>query len=386
MRKGEYLQSLMENRYLLIGIAASGLYFLSVNFIGTVLARYSRDLGISVEGTSLIWSTLFITSLIARPITGYLADRIGSYFIMSIGCLLISLSAFIYSTSRYFAGIILGRILQGLGSAFFLAPSIAIVATVAGDRAGVALGIRAASVSLSRVIGPPIAGYVADVCDYRASFMVASVLALIVSVLCLYASRRYVRDEVMSSRSRWSEIANLKVILVTAANAMLGIFYMTLTCMLQIHYRDLGYSASTYGVFMMIFSITGGLAMVLVGRILQRCKPEIISSLGYVIAALSFIALAHTYRPPYSFLVGAVFGVGIGMSIPANQYMIVSSVPSDARNRATSIMSMGFDAGGFTGPILYSYVLTSTNYVTCYHLLSIPALIAALLVFLRKLS
>lgn len=112
----------MRNTRLALNLTSVALYFLSIWLIASVLARYSRDLGIGLAEVSVIWSSISLVTLVLRPFTGYLADRWSSNAAMSIGAAFSCASSLIYLVARDFNTLLLGRMIQGLGNSFFIAP------------------------------------------------------------------------------------------------------------------------------------------------------------------------------------------------------------------------------------------------------------------------
>ncbi len=167
------------NRSLIITMVSVIAYFIALWIIASVLARYSRDMGIGIAETSLIWSSISIVSLVLRPIAGHLADKTNSHYSMAIGGIFIAISSILYLITGDFSHLLLGRIIQGFGNAFFISPSVAAVALAAGDLSSVAIGIRSMLISLSGIIAPPLAGgLIVDNWGYPLVFLLASLFGV----------------------------------------------------------------------------------------------------------------------------------------------------------------------------------------------------------------
>ena len=377
------------SRDLLVGLISTGIYFFASQLVMSVLARYSRDLGIDVASTGFVWSLLFLVAFLLRPLAGYIADRTSSYLAMSLGCLFMVMAAMMYLSSSNLNELITGRILQGVAAAYFISPSIAAVATAAGVKAGLALGIRSMLISLTSIVVPPLAGALVDSIGYSPVFIMTALLAgFLVIFNALEAKRVGFKYASKSFRSSWKEALNKVVILVTITALFNGILFLTLTGILQAHYRDLGYEAKIYGYYMMFFGLSSIVSRYIAGKLSSQKNPALIATIGHIITTASIYMLRHMYYAPLSYIVALIYGFGIGLTIPTQQLLVAYSVSEGARNRAISIYAMGFDLGGFIGPLIYGSIASVYGYVVSYqYMVLIPVASVALMTYLAiKLS
>ncbi len=369
-------------RELSVGLISAGLYFFALQSITSVLARYSRDLGISVADTSFIWSVVFLVSFLLRPFTGYLADRTSSFLAMSLGGFFMSAAAVTYMFSSELLGLLSGRLMQGVALGFFISPSIAAVASAAGADAGVFLGVRSMIVSLASIVTPPIAGALVDSVGYAPVFLMASSTALTLAFINLIEARRHKVMPHHSMADRWRGSVNKVILVLTGAALFNGVLYLSLTGLLQAHYRDLGYGAKVFGYFLMFLGLSSIISRYFSGRLSSHRNPLPIALLGHSITAASIFMLWQTYTPPLSYCVAAAYGFGMGLTVPSQQLMVASSVPSGVTNRALSVYAMGFDLGGFIGPLAYGYIASLHGYVAAYRYMILPPITAASLIIL----
>ncbi len=177
----------------------------------------------------------------------------------------------------------------------------------------------------------------------------------------------------------WREAINWIVALMIFLSALSGVIFMTIGCLLQSQYRDMGYGAAIYGYFAMFSSVSGVVSRYLAGKLSVKRDPMKIMGVGYFLVLLSTLGLISMYRAPKSFLIAIIYGFGIGLTIPPQQYITLESVPDSAKNRAISLYSMGGDAGRFVGPIIFGLIASVSGYVTSYIYLSIVPLLAAII-------
>ncbi len=371
----------MENRKLAMNLTSVALYFLSLWLVASVLARYARDLGIGLTEISVVWSAISLVTLVMRPLTGYLADRWSSNATMFMGSVFSFLSSIIFLYATNFTSLLLGRVVQGLGNSFFIAPSAVAVASSASS-VGLALGLRSMLISLGGVLGPPVAGLLVDSFGYWVVFTLSAISSLIIAAMNVNmrgeASGRKVR------RAGWGDAVGGVVLLTMLLAALGGAALMVILELVQVHYRDLGYGASIFGYFSMFFGAAGLISRYLSGRMAES-RPIAVISLGYGIMLLSLVALSIWYLPPLSYGIAALFGLGLGFTVPAQQYMTIELVPEGARNRAMALYSMGADVGRFSGPIVMSFVASLLDYSRAYLFTALfPLASAPMLILLSR--
>ncbi len=352
----------MKNRRMIVNLSSVALYFFSLWLIASVLARYARDMGIGLTEISVVWSVISLVTIVTRPITGYLADRWSSNATMLIGSIFSLLSSIIFMNATDLSSLLLGRVVQGLGNSFFIAPSAVAVASSTSS-IGPALGLRSMLISLSGVIGPPAAGIIVDHLDYRAVFFLAAFSSLTIALMNanLRGDNRNKRGE----RSGWKEAFRGTVLLPMSLASLSGASLMVILELVQVHYRDLGFGASVFGFFSMFFGGAGLLSRYISGKMAEK-RPLTAISIGYGTMFLSLVALSICYLPPLSYGIAALFGLGLGFTVPAQQYVTINSVPEGVRNRAMALYSMGADVGRFSGPMLMGFVASLSDYSTAY--------------------
>ena len=159
-----------------------------------------------------------------------------------------------------------------------------------------------------------------------------------------------------------------------------AVTFQSLIGLLQAHYRDLGCEAKYFSYFMMSYGLSSSAFRYLSGIVTSRRDPLKVASIGYLISTVALISLGFEYEIPGSLLVAFLYGIGLGLVIPSQQLVVISSVPEGLRNRAMSLYAMGFDLGGFLGPLAYGWLASSFGYQYAYEYLGVPLFIALLLV------
>jgi MFS family permease len=169
--------------------------------MNVMITDISEDLGTTVPGVQLA-ITLFLLVMAALMIPGgKLTDRLGRKWCLVAGLLLFGTGALISAFAQGLPMLIVGySVLEGVGTALLI-PPVYILTTLlftgVAARAR-AFGLISAMGGVGAVAGPLIGGFVASAINWRAAFILQSVICLLIVLL----SRRAVRDPLPADRSR----------------------------------------------------------------------------------------------------------------------------------------------------------------------------------------
>lgn len=151
-----------RRRFVLIAaILASSMGFIDGSVLSIAIPAMRADLGATLVDAQWISNgyMLFLASLIL--LGGAAGDRFGLRKVFGLGILLFVLASLMSAFSPNPGLLILARAVQGVGAAFMVPGSLAIIAKAyPRDQRGKAIGIWASAASLTTVLGPIIGGFV----------------------------------------------------------------------------------------------------------------------------------------------------------------------------------------------------------------------------------
>lgn len=163
-------------------ILASSMGYIDGAILPIAMPAIGADLGASFP--ALQWMTnLYLLSLSALIVLGgAMGDRIGRRRVFMGGVALFALASAACAFAATPGQLIAARGVQGMGAAFMIPQSLAILsASYPRDQRGGAIGIWASASALTTVMGPIIGGLLVDSLGWRAAFWVNLPLA----ALCL---------------------------------------------------------------------------------------------------------------------------------------------------------------------------------------------------------
>lgn len=163
---------------------------LSSSMLAVGLVALREDFGISVAEVTWIVTVFYLTSVVAQPLMGRLADLAGPRRVLAAGMAVVAVMSALAPLAPSFAALCAMRVAIGFGSSAAFPAALSLIRRTA-DRTGIAPMPAIARVQLGNsmgvVLGPAVGGLVVSLWHWSVLFWLSSPLALcaLVAVLLL---------------------------------------------------------------------------------------------------------------------------------------------------------------------------------------------------------
>jgi EmrB/QacA subfamily drug resistance transporter len=171
---------------LIATIVASSMTFIDGTVVNVALPALQRDLGASITDVQWVIEAyaLFLGSLIL--VGGSLGDQLGRRRVFLSGVIVFTIASVLCGIAPTSVSLIAGRALQGIGAAFLVPGSLAIITTTFDDEErGRAIGTWSGFTAIMTAIGPVLGGWLVEHASWRAVFFMNVPLAAVVVLLSL---------------------------------------------------------------------------------------------------------------------------------------------------------------------------------------------------------
>jgi DHA2 family methylenomycin A resistance protein-like MFS transporter len=398
-----------------IVIVATALGFvlvqLDVSIVNVALATIGRDLHSSFAGLQWVVDAYTVAFAACLLSAGALADRIGARRTFLIGFVLFVCSSGACGVAPTAAILIAARGVQGLGAALLVPCSLALLNHAAEGDAGArarAVSLWTASGSVALAAGPIIGGMLVAGIGWRSIFFVNVPLGAI----GIWLTVRNV-DETRPGKSAFDLLGQLSaiaflgtltaavitagssgwtarpVVLLLAAATVSGVAFAFLESrgqnvmlplslfrrrpftaativgfavnftlygaifLLGLYLQRLhGYSPLQTGLAFLPFCVVLGTANLVAGRLTAKYGARLPMTIGLVIGAIGFAALAPlaAHTPYLAMLAGLlIVPIGIGLVVPAMTTALLASVEKERSGIASGVLNTVRQAGGALG-------------------------------------
>ena len=161
------------------------LEILDTSIVNVALPTMMGNLGATVDEISWVATSYIVANVIIIPMTSWLSARFGRrrYFVGSI--LLFTLASFLCGASGTLGGLVLFRVIQGLGGGALLATGQSImVETFPPERQGTGQAIFGFGAMLGPSLGPTLGGWLTDTWSWPWIFYVNIPIGITAAILC----------------------------------------------------------------------------------------------------------------------------------------------------------------------------------------------------------
>lgn len=347
-----------------------------------VLPLIQKELKISSVQSSLIITVYAAISIVFIPIAGYLSDRFGRKKIIIIGLSIAtvggSISGFMawFGNEHIYLYIILGRLIQGIGSA----GAFPIVLPLVGDmfeneeEVSNGLGMIETSNTFGKVISPIMGSALALIVWYFPLSVIPFICALSIVAVIIFVREPKKEIQEQSVISFKAFLASIKSILSEKGHWIYSVFAIGGIAMF-ILFGFLYYLSSTLEDIYNIHGIWKGallaiplsaicLASFLTGKFVGKSRPRMkwCTFIGSIMLFVSMLINALFFLNNLAFLITLLFisGAGIGIMLPSLDSFITEGIEKKQRGTITSLYSSMRFIGVALGPLITAFFLNKS--------------------------
>ena len=362
-----------------------------------VLPILEKKVSISSFQSSLIITSYSVASILLIPIAGYLSDRFGRKMILLPSLAITFIGGLISGFASWKMGnpymtIIIGRIIQGIGSAGAFPIILPLVGDLYknDDDASACLGIVETSNTFGKVLSPILGAALALWIWYIPFFSISffSLISFLMVLFFIKVPKK--KDEPTKLHDFLQEVKKifhkdgkwLYCVFITGAFIMLILFavqfYLSniLESRYDIHNVKKGFVLAIPLFFLCVASFITGKK---IKDNTKAMKILIICSLLIAAACIAFTShLDNLYL-----LIGilSIFGAGLGAILPSLDALITENIEKEQRGTITSFYSSARFLGVAVGPPLMSFFMKKNESYLFY---SFSALAILLLILIAK--
>ena len=331
------------------------------------LPNYVEALG-STTGLSLVFlagavfSSQAITMMIASPIWGAVADRVGRKPMvmrsMLGGAAIILLMAFARSAEE----LVILRAIQGLVTGTVSASSALIASITPRERTGFALGTLQTALTSGVALGPIVGGVLADFYGYRAAFVITAGLLLIGGLLVQFGIREDFTPPDRTKRisgmvGDWLHILRTPGVAVTFAarfTAWLGRGIMVPILPLFMPFLLAEHAlVSTYtGLVIGVAAGTATVSAIYLGNLGDKIGHRAVLIGSAVLALLSYLPMAFVTDAWQLLVLNGLAGIAVGGIMPSLSALLSNVTASEEVGSAFGLDNAIIAASRAVAPLL----------------------------------
>src|SRR4051794_31318968 len=179
---------------LVVIVLGSFMVVLDTTIVNVALPRIIQVFQSDVNEGQLILTGYMLALAVVMPATGYLSDTFGSKRTYMATIILFTLGSALCGLAPNIEGLIVFRVIQGLGGGLLMPLGMSILFQVSpANQRGTIMGVFGLPILIAPVIGPTLGGYLVEYVDWRPIFTLnvpVGILAVLAGLLILRETPR----------------------------------------------------------------------------------------------------------------------------------------------------------------------------------------------------
>jgi len=331
-----------------------------------ILDILENNFGVIGAEAGLLMSMVVVPGIALALPAGLIIDKYGFRYVGVLSVISVAVGSFITALANTFAVVLLGRFILGLGGAFLVVGTPAIIPQWCGHKEmGKTMGIYGINMPVAIIIAFPAATVLAQNFGWRAPFylgaLVAAACALVFAVVVregpLKGEPKPVRGREVKKAVKNGEIWKVGLIWLFFETTTIAFLTWAPTLFQRFKGLDPFYASLLASLVMyssLFFVPLFGWASDRFGR----RKPFII--VGSVLMALSLIWIAYSSGSALLLSVGAL-GISVSMTPPLAMAIVAQSLPPRLSGTGFSIVTLCQNIGIALSAPLGGYLFQTTQ-------------------------
>jgi MFS family permease len=309
-----------------------------------------------------------LASVAAQVPMGYLADKMGSRWLLIAALCLGGASIASIGLADSYAWLLVAAALIGIANAVYHPADYAILsARIAAPRIGRAFSVHTFAGMFGGAIAPATMLVLAATVGMKGALIAAGVVGFVVAVPLLFAPE--VEGEAGSSRRaprmERTEQQNAKVLTPTIFGLMVFFILLSLSTSGISNFSVVALMGayalpfSTANLALTAFLTASALGVLGGGFVADLTRRHgDVAAIGFAANAVIMLLIATIgFAAPVLIAAMGLAGFLSGMIMPSRDMLVRAAAPPDAMGRAFGIVSIGLSTGGMIGPMLFGWIM-----------------------------
>lgn len=365
----------------------------------TMLPLYLKYLGADIMQVGIFFTVSQIVPLVLQVLGGWISDSIGRLKSVAIGSL-IGLGAYITPIFvPTWQWLYLSETLSSMTRSL-IGPSFGafIAEETAEEHRGKVYGITDTIYTVVTVIGPPLAGWLADNYGFRMMLIVAGAIYVVATtirlILAKVAGKR--RQETVNEKLSFASLkVNFKTILGLAlaggvltwlllTDGVRDIAFSMSFRLMPLYLQEIGgMSLQQIGWLSSAFGIASMLTTVPAGWFADKFSERLAISLGFFLEFLAMLLLIKMNTFIGYAAIWALFGVAVGMLSPAYQSLLSKVLPERLRGTGFGLIHTSLGIFSLPAPAIGSLLWKTINPQAPFYITAFIALLTVIPAWLK---
>ncbi|EOR10534.1 MFS transporter [Acinetobacter tandoii] len=329
-----------------------------------------KDLGGTVKEAGLALTLFLISSILVRPFSGLISEKIGKKLSFRGSELFFVLFAFSYLCIDSMWSLLLVRFIHGIWFSILTTVTVPVANEfIPEQRKGEGMGYFVMSTNLGVVFGPLLALTITQYASFTVLFAILSGLMTLGFIFCLCIpihdedSQSLVKPS-LSSLTR-HDIIEFRVLSVGMVALLTAFAYSSVMSFIAAYTETKQLMAYTSSFFL-VFACSMILVRPWVGRWFDQKGASVVIYPSFILFAIGLAVVSQLNQPWVLWLSAVLIGIGYGTLFPCLQTVAIQSVPRQRIGHAISTYFTLFDLGLAVGSVIMGVLIAYWGYAVTY--------------------
>lgn len=348
--------------------------FFCFQMVFPILPLYVKQMGGSDSVVGMVLGIFTFSTVVARPLTGYLLDRYEKKLILIFGLVIFVGVIFSYGLVTSIGAILWVRVIHGFGWGFAgTATSTIASELVPKSRFGEGMGYFSLANSLAMALAPAFGIYIGVRYGDRNVFLLSSAIALFALIGAFFLK---CKNDHLKMRKKEADggLYEKKAIVPGILLFFTAMAYGGVISFLPLYAAERG--IPNIGIFFVVYALSILVTRPTVGKMVDRYGFDLTIIPGFIFLLVALILLANIHSLHFLLIVAVIYGVGFGALITSLQTMAVRDVEKDRIGAANATLFTGNDVGIGIGVMILGAVAELVGYSDMYLFTAIPLSVA----------
>ena len=328
---------LLNGQYVLLTLI-NFVVSVSYSMVSTIMAKYLGSIGLSIAVAGAITGAFSIASMVARPFTGIINDRLNRKLLLIGATGGMALCTMLYGLTDVYGVLLAVRFLHGMFFAFSSTVNMAVIPELVPEKR------------------------VTEGLSYYG----------VVQSIGVAGAQRAPKNR----KIHWKDIIAVECLAFAAVDVAIAMANGLENSMIALYGAQQG--IANIGWYFTISAIVLCVTRVLFGRLADRRGVAFSLYPGLGLMILGFLILWRASSPWMFAAASVIKTTGVGLARPAIQAACVRAVPPERRGSASSTYYIGSDIGQGTSPAIGGRIVDMTgDYGLAFLLFTLPLMLGA---------
>lgn len=348
-------------------IVANSLVTVSYTMFTSLLPLYVHTLGYNNKTAGDMAAGLGVTLMLSKLLAGAFIDRSDKRRFLICSTILVLFNSVGYCFASDIKILYLLRLLNGLSNALFIVASSTLIAFVAEDaQLEDAISYYRITSSLTVAIGPAAGNYLYLHYGFSALFQSMVLLVAVSLVAVLFVCKQDIPETAVKTRASFKEAFKPAALVeFSALPASLAVLFLFISTSSTSNYL-VAYGNAQGITKMSLFFFTNCIFMLLARALhkllARRMNEKLLLTLGMGFIAAALVSISFAKQLWAILLIGAIFGLGDGITTPLLNTMALRKAPASRKGTASATFSLANGIGTSIGADIWGSVSENFGY------------------------